>query len=81
LVKAVEQAAGTILGEIPTPRLFPRRTEAIHWQGIAGIPTIPGFGPGLLSNCHKPNEFIETAEIIRAAKIYALTILNYLRGD
>lgn len=81
LVKAVQQAAGTILGRTPPLGYFPGGSEAIHWQGIAGIPTIPGFGPGLLSNCHKPNEFIETAEIIRAAKIYALTILNYLSGD
>lgn len=80
LVKAVADAADAILGEPPPFGYFPGGTEAIYWQGVAGIPTIPGFGPGLLSNCHKPNEFIETAEIIRAAKIYALTILNYLNG-
>ncbi len=78
LVGAVQQAAETVLGAAPPLGYFPGGTDAIWWQGAAGIPTIPGFGPGLLSNCHKPNEYVVVDELIRAAKIYALTILNYL---
>jgi acetylornithine deacetylase/succinyl-diaminopimelate desuccinylase-like protein len=69
-----------VLGKPPPFGYFPGGTDAISWQGLGGIPTIPGFGPGLLGNCHKPDEFVEVDELIQAAKIYALTILNYL-GD
>jgi acetylornithine deacetylase/succinyl-diaminopimelate desuccinylase-like protein len=78
LVHAVRQAAGQVLGEPPPFGCFPGTTDAVSWQAMGGIPTIPGFGPGLLSNCHKPDEFVEIDEVIQAAKIYALTILNYL---
>jgi acetylornithine deacetylase/succinyl-diaminopimelate desuccinylase-like protein len=78
LVGAVQNAARTVLGEAPPLGYFPGGTDAIWWQGAGGIPTIPGFGPGLLSNCHKPNEFVEVNCLIEAAKIYALTILHYL---
>jgi len=78
LVEAVRYAAGKVLGEEPRLGYFPGGTDAVWWQGLAGIPTIPGFGPGLLSNCHQPNEYIVTEEIIQAAKIYALAVIQYL---
>jgi len=77
LVRAVQAAAGHVLGEMPPLGCFPGGTDAVWWQGAAGIPTIPGFGPGLLSHAHQPNEFIDLEEIVQAAKIYALTILKY----
>jgi acetylornithine deacetylase len=81
LVAAVRQAAELVLGDAPPLGTFPGGTDAIWWQGAAGIPTIPAFGPGLLPNCHRPDEHVAIAELTRAAMIYALTILRYLRGD
>jgi acetylornithine deacetylase/succinyl-diaminopimelate desuccinylase-like protein len=81
LVSAVKSAAGKVLGHTPPLGYFPGGTDAIWWQGAGKIPTIPGFGPGMLPNCHQPNEYIVVEEIIQAAKIYALTILNYLGGN
>jgi len=78
LVGAIQFAAERVLGEMPPLGYFPGGTDAVWWQGIGGIPTVPGFGPGLLTHCHRPNEYIEVEEIIRAAKIYALMILHYL---
>jgi acetylornithine deacetylase len=58
---------------------MPAFTDGTHWSA-AGIATVPAFGPGVLSRAHRPNEFIEIAGIVEAARIYALTVLGYL-GD
>ncbi|NPV46388.1 MAG: M20/M25/M40 family metallo-hydrolase [Armatimonadetes bacterium] len=76
-----ERAAATLLGEAPPLGTFPGGTDAIWWQGVGGIPTVPAFGPGLLPHCHRPNESVAVAELFRAAEIYALTILSYLREE
>ncbi|MGD9091264.1 MAG: M20 family metallopeptidase [Anaerolineales bacterium] len=79
LVEAIQFAARKVFGEEPPLGYFPGGTDAVWWQGSGGIPTIPGFGPGLLTNCHQPNEYIVIEEIIQAAKIYALAVIQYLR--
>jgi acetylornithine deacetylase/succinyl-diaminopimelate desuccinylase-like protein len=81
LVSAVVEAARIALGRTPPFGTFPGGTDAIWWQGLAGIPTIPAFGPGMLTQCHRPNESIAIAELTRAAAVYALTILRYLGSD
>ena len=81
LVLATQQAAEAVLGSAPPLGYFPGGTDAIWWQGVGNISTIPGFGPGLLTNCHKPNEFVSVQALIEAAKLYALMIVNYLSGD
>jgi acetylornithine deacetylase/succinyl-diaminopimelate desuccinylase-like protein len=78
LVKALCDATKKVLGKTPPFGYFPAGTDAIWWQGAGGIPTIAGFGPGLLFNCHQPNEWVEVCELVQASKIYALTILNFL---
>lgn len=78
LVGAVQAAAEAVLGQAPPLGYFPGGTDAIWWQAAAGIPTIPGFGPGLLSNCHQPNEWIAVDELLQAARIAALTVIGYL---
>jgi acetylornithine deacetylase/succinyl-diaminopimelate desuccinylase-like protein len=79
LVVAVRDAAELVLGAPPPLGTFPGGTDAIWWQGWAGIPTIPAFGPGLLPQCHRPDESVSVDELTRAAMIYALTIHRYLR--
>jgi acetylornithine deacetylase len=78
LVAALQRSAQTVLGQSPPLGYFPGGTDAIWWQGAGGIPTVPAFGPGLLPNCHKPNEYVSIAALIEAAKIYALLITGYL---
>jgi acetylornithine deacetylase/succinyl-diaminopimelate desuccinylase-like protein len=78
LVKATRTASRAVLGNSPPLGYFPGGTDAIWWQAVGGIPTLPGFGPGLLSNCHQPNEWIAVDELYQAAKINALIVLEYL---
>jgi len=42
----------------------------------AGIPAV-SIGPGDLSICHAPNEYVEIAELVDATKIYALSIVEW----
>ncbi|MFQ5915930.1 MAG: M20 family metallopeptidase [Nitrospinota bacterium] len=47
--------------------------------GEAGIPTVT-FGPGNSSG-HDPDEFIELDEVVRAAKVIALTALRFTQQE
>jgi acetylornithine deacetylase/succinyl-diaminopimelate desuccinylase-like protein len=81
IVNAVQEASKAVLGQSPPLGYFPGGTDAVWWQGAGGIPTIPGYGPGRLTDCHQPNESIRIADIIDAARIYAILILNYLQTN
>src|SRR5207302_1351896 len=76
LVGVVEQAAREVLGEAPPLSVFPGGTDA-PWFERAGIPMIPSFGPGLLPNCHGPNEFVELESVHQAARMYARIAAGY----
>jgi acetylornithine deacetylase/succinyl-diaminopimelate desuccinylase-like protein len=72
LVRAVVSAAEQVLGQAPPFGTFPGGTEAAFYQGRAGIPCLPAFGPGFLPICHGPNEHVGVESIIQAAKMYAI---------
>jgi acetylornithine deacetylase/succinyl-diaminopimelate desuccinylase-like protein len=77
LVAAAQEAAQKVLGR-PVPHgLMPAFTDGTNWSA-AGINSVPAFGPGVLSRAHRPNEYVEVAGIVEAARIYALTALRYL---
>lgn len=78
LVHALQDATRIVLGRVPPLGYFPGGTDAIWWQAEGGIPTVPGYGPGLLSSAHRPNESVGIEELVDAAGIYALTILHTL---
>lgn len=76
LVAAARHAAAHVLGTAPPTTMFPGTTDA-PWFDQAGIPTIPSFGPGILTYCHGPNEFVTVEAIQQAARIYAHTAAGY----
>jgi len=56
----------------PALRGFGAATD-LAWYAERGIPGLI-FGPGRIEECHVPDEYIETADLLHAAKTYALFI-------
>ena len=81
LVAALLAASEQVLGWRPKLSAFPGGTDAAKFQGLAGIPTIPSFGPGWLSLAHGPNECVGIEAMVQAAKMYALAAQIYLNSD
>jgi acetylornithine deacetylase len=77
VVVAAADAARTVLGRHVPRGVMPAFTDGSNWSQI-GIPSIPAFGPGRLPLAHRPNEYVTVAEIVEAARIYALTALRFL---
>jgi len=77
-VKMLQEASERVLGRRLPLGGFPAFTDAYWFHSYAGIPTIPAFGPGLLTLAHRPNEYVSTEGIVQASKIYALAALDYL---
>jgi acetylornithine deacetylase len=70
LVDVTRGAAAEVLGVQPPLSVFPGGTDA-PWFEAAGIPTIPSFGPGILTCAHGPNEHVSVESVHQAARIYA----------
>lgn len=78
LVGVLTETAFDVLGRRPKLSAFPGATDAKNFQNLAGIPTIPSFGPGWLPLAHGPNECVGVRGVIDAAKIYALAAQRFL---
>jgi len=78
IVSALAVASREVLGESPPLGFFPGGTDAPSFQLVAGIPTVPSFGPGLLVAAHRPNEATSVAGIEQARAIYALAARKFL---
>lgn len=76
LTRAVQRHAGEVLGAEPPLGIFPGGTDA-PWFAAAGLPTLPSFGPGILTWCHGPNERVSIEAVHQAAKVYARTIVDF----
>lgn len=81
IVRALQDAAGAVLGRVPPLGGFPGATDAIHLQLGAGIPTVAAFGPGFLPRAHSPNESVRAASIPEAAAMYARAAWRYLTEE
>lgn len=81
VVVALQKASHQVLDRRVYPGVFPGATDALSFQGIAGIPTVAAFGPGYLPRAHAPNERVAAEGVNQAAAIYALAALEYLAGD
>ena len=81
VVRAAASAMSVVLGRVPPLDTFPGATEAMVYQGRAGIPTLPALGPGCLPVCHGPNERVRVSAIHEAAAIYALLLADVSTSD
>jgi len=71
-------SAERILGRRPKLSAFPGGSDAAKFHALAGIPTIPSFGPGWLDLAHGPNECVGVEAVVQAAKIYAGAAMEFL---
>lgn len=78
IVDALIASATEVLGEAPPLGAFPGGTDAPSFALIAGTPTVPSFGPGLLTAAHRPNESISLKSIDDAVAIYAGAAVRFL---
>jgi len=78
IVRALQSASQVVLGHVPPLGLYPATTDSAHFQTKAGIPTVPSFGPGMISLAHGPNEWVGVESTVQAAKIYALAAYDVL---
>lgn len=79
VVLAAQTAASQVLDSALPLRAMPAFTDGAHFAA-AGIDTIPAFGPGLLPLAHCANEYVDIENLGQAAKIYALTALEYFQN-
>jgi acetylornithine deacetylase/succinyl-diaminopimelate desuccinylase-like protein len=74
LVAAARQSCRQELGVIPPSAVFPGTTDAAFLQAMAGVPTLPALGPGLLACAHGADEWVSVNALGRAVSLYeALT--------
>ncbi|MCA9859985.1 MAG: M20/M25/M40 family metallo-hydrolase [Thermomicrobiales bacterium] len=79
-VVAARTAAESVLGFDVPIAAFTGGTDAIAFQGRAGIPTLAALGPGLLPLAHGPNEWVSLQSLREAMRIYALTVVEYCQS-
>jgi acetylornithine deacetylase/succinyl-diaminopimelate desuccinylase-like protein len=70
LARAAREALGRVLGRLPADSVFPGTTDATWFASLAGVPTLPALGPGLLCRAHGADEWVSIAALTRAADLY-----------
>jgi acetylornithine deacetylase len=68
-------AAASVTGARPHVQGLVAGCDA-GWLCEAGIPTLV-YGPGDIANAHSPNESVAVADLVQAAKVYALAALRF----
>jgi succinyl-diaminopimelate desuccinylase len=75
---SVRRAAQIITGRDPGFHGLPGTCDANYLVNDAGIPTVI-FGPGTGAAAHRPDEYVEIENLVRAAEILALAVFDLLR--
>jgi acetylornithine deacetylase/succinyl-diaminopimelate desuccinylase family protein len=72
LVRTLSGAVEAVTGAAPRLTLCPGLVESRFYRRL-GVPALT-YGPGLLELAHSPREYVEVAQLVDAAAIYALTV-------
>jgi acetylornithine deacetylase/succinyl-diaminopimelate desuccinylase-like protein len=70
LAGAARAACADVLGAAPRESVFPGTTDAAWFHGLAGIPTLPALGPGLIRRAHGADEWVSVAAVRTAVDLY-----------
>jgi acetylornithine deacetylase/succinyl-diaminopimelate desuccinylase-like protein len=77
ITKATAACLEDVFGKTPPISAFPGATDAAWLHGLAGIPTLPAVGPGLLEQAHKANEFVSLDALRAAPSVFAGIAARY----
>jgi succinyl-diaminopimelate desuccinylase len=70
LAQAAQRACEQVFGRSLTASVFPGTTDATWFDHLAGIPTLPALGPGLLSRAHGADEWVSVSAVRQAVDLY-----------
>jgi len=80
LVATAQQACHKALGAVPGLAVFPGTTDAAFLQGLAGLPTLPALGPGLLARAHGADEWVSISAVNQAVSLYEAAARCFCSG-
>jgi acetylornithine deacetylase/succinyl-diaminopimelate desuccinylase-like protein len=80
LAQAAREACCAVLGAAPPDCVYPATTDAAWLHGLAGIPTLPAFGPGLLAQAHGADECVAIDALQRSVNLYEELARVYCGG-
>lgn len=80
IVKAVCEAYRKVKGKEPVYNGVPGATDGTFLRAWKNIPVVV-IGAGAREVPHQVDEYVDIKELFDTAKIYALSILSFLRGD
>lgn len=76
LMKHLKRACYEVTGEAPLTGPFSGYTDTAVIAGRLGNQECMSYGPGSLDRAHKPDEYVEIADIRRCEQVYARLIGN-----
>lgn len=76
IVDAFKKSYQAVMGSDVKIVGSPAGCDSRIWKNIAKAETIQ-YGPGRLTECHSPNEFVRIDEFYKSILTYAMLILNY----
>ncbi len=80
LVGALEAAYGAVFARAPRYGGVPGATDGTFLRATAGVPIVT-VGPGDRTIPHQVDEFVRTADLIAAARLYAAAAALYLADE
>ncbi len=80
VVRALWESHRAVVGETPRLGGVPGATDGTVLTGRGGIPSVV-YGPGGKWIAHQADEFVEVADIIRHAEVYADAALRFMRAS
>jgi acetylornithine deacetylase len=79
MIKGLQKAIKAVRGTQPQIIGLPFYTEAAIFAKALNVPACI-IGPGDIAQAHSADEFVKISEVVEAARIYALTALDFVNG-
>ena len=78
VVQTVSQAIEDVMGKTPDYVASPGTYDQKHIDRIGRLKNCIAYGPGILELAHKPDEYIDVADMVASAKVMALSLTTIL---